>query len=299
MQILLLGGTGFLGKYLLRLLNDGEDKIFCLYRTKKEFFSNFENIHFINLHEFINTTGIKKIDYFINLCCSYKNSSIESIFLSNLFLPLHIVFKLDSDYLKKIITIGSGLPITYNTYTYSKYCLKSILLNYVSCTNKRIQLLNLNPEYFYGLDEPQNRFLSTVLTKLCSNEQLNLSEGKQIRDFIYVEDLASIIYKIIKIKSRIEYVDIPIGTGYGISIRNLVCSLKDCLGSNSVLNFGALETTNEPNSVANTTILNDLNIMPKYSIKSGLDLLINNHLNNQENRVSIDLDNKLVNFRDL
>ena len=61
------------------------------------------------------------------------------------------------------------------------------LYNFYSIQNKKT-VINIKRENFYSRDEPRDWFLPCVIEKLKHNQGINLTEGYQRCDFIYIDD---------------------------------------------------------------------------------------------------------------
>lgn len=144
---------------------------------------------------------------------------------------------------------------------------------YYSITNN-INFFNILLENFYGENEPKDRFIHYLIGKLKNNEDIDLTDGKQKRDFVYIEDVIEALNLIISSNLK-GYIDIPIGSGKAISIRELVEYIKELLNSKSNLNFGAVPSrNNEYSGIPDLSILNKIGFQPKYDFKSGIKKLL-------------------------
>ena len=72
-----------------------------------------------------------------------------------------------------------------------------------------------------------------------------------------------------------QYVQVPLGSGEGVSIRNLIEYLKTITKSSSYLGFGEIEKRrNEPDSVADKNIMKKYGVEIKYDWKKGFSNMI-------------------------
>ena len=264
MNIILVGATGYLGSKLLKKLSeDKNNNVLSLVRNPNNT-SNYVLIKDQKLYEKIN---IFKPDILIYTSCVYDNgiNNYMNILEANFIFPLELMNNIK---LKTFIYIGTSINKYTNQYSLSKNQFAEYG-KYYSLHNN-INFINILLENFYGKDEPQNRFLSTIINKLKNNEEINLTEGNQIRDFIYIEDVINGINIIIKSNLK-GYYDIPLGSGEGISIRELVEYLKTALNSKSNLNFGAISLRkNEHSGFADITKMKELGFDIKLGIKESI-----------------------------
>ena len=97
----------------------------------------------------------------------------------------------------------------------------------------------------YGPGQKKNRFLPQLIRACIKNTSFRTTKGNQWRDFIYVEDLAKIIIKILMSKKIIGTV-LNIGSGKKIQIKNVVKKLVQITNSGKPI-FGALKLSKREN----------------------------------------------------
>lgn len=129
--------------------------------------------------------------------------------------------------------------------------------------------------WLYGQYEDPNRLVSSVIRSLLTNKLAQCSDGTQIRDFLYVSDVADSLVRLLG--SEVEDA-IDIGSGIPISIRTLVESIASKLDRSDLVRFGAISSNSQeaPLVVANPARLRtELNWYPKYDLASGITETIN------------------------
>ena len=91
-KILISGGTGFIGKYIVNKLIH-EYQIILLTRNKKVETTLFsKNIEFLNLKNFLKSKDNIKVNGFIHLATNYGHNSKDSeIYCDNLIIPIKII----------------------------------------------------------------------------------------------------------------------------------------------------------------------------------------------------------------
>jgi nucleoside-diphosphate-sugar epimerase len=90
----------------------------------------------------------------------------------------------------------------------------------------------------YGPGDGAQRFLPALRRSLIAGEPIATTAGTQIRDFIHVEDVAGALAAVL-----LSPVTGPvnIGTGEGVTLRDIALELADALGADpTLLQFGAL-----------------------------------------------------------
>jgi nucleoside-diphosphate-sugar epimerase len=122
------------------------------------------------------------------------------------------------------------------------------------------------------------------MSELLVSDALNidLTDGKQIRDFIFVEDVASAIIAVLNGIDAfpIGTSNVDCGSGCPTSIKEFMLLLKRVSGANTNLNFGALElrTGESTFCVAEITKLVSLGWKPKVSLEVGLKRVVESRM---------------------
>ena len=265
MNIILVGGTGYLGNKLLKRLEKEKHNVLCI--TKKYDCSNIKNQIHINDKDLYYKINNFNTNLLIYTACTYDNgiNDYMDILESNFLFPLKLINNIKT---KTFIYIGTSINKYVNQYSFYKHQFAEYGKYYSN--NNHINFINIILENFYGKDEPKDRFLSNIINKLKNNEDINLTKGTQIRDFIYINDVIDGINIIIKSDLK-GYNDIPLGSGEGISIKELVEYLKNVLNSESKLNFGSIKfRKNEHSGFANLKKISELGFKIKFGIKESI-----------------------------
>lgn len=275
MNIILVGASGYLGNKLLIDMKNKGYNILCLIRKTTDInkINQYTNLYlYVEDKDFIKKLNDFKSDILIYSACAYERNNIkyQDILEANFLLPIKLLIELKN--LKTYIYIGTSLGKYTNTYALSKSQMAE-WGKYYSITNN-INFFNILLENFYGKNEPNDRFLHCIIKKLKNNEDIDLTDGKQKRDFVYIEDVINALNLIMESNLK-GYIDIPIGSGKAISIRELVEYIKELLNSKSNLNFGAVPSrNNEYSGISDLSILNKIGFQPKYDFKSGIKKLL-------------------------
>jgi len=89
----------------------------------------------------------------------------------------------------------------------------------------------------YGPGEPRERLLAGLITALLAGEQARVSAGTQVRDFIYVQDVARAFAAILD--SSVQGA-INVGTGFGHPIAELIELAAQSIGRPELVEWGAV-----------------------------------------------------------
>jgi len=121
----------------------------------------------------------------------------------------------------------------------------------------------------YGPGDAPRRLVPTVIRRLMLEQEIPLSKGLQIRDFIYVDDVAEAVARLLRQGAGGIF---NLGTGIGTSVRDIALRIATHFDAAHLLKFGALEERAEPPVlVADVTKLrHTLGWQPEISTELGI-----------------------------
>lgn len=126
----------------------------------------------------------------------------------------------------------------------------------------------------YGAKEHPNRLISSVIISLLQGNVAKCSHGQQIRDFIYVQDVADAFVALLE--SDVTGV-VNIGSGKPITIKDIVYKIADKIGKADLIDLGAIATNprEPPLLVADIRRLShEVGWQPQFNWDTGLDQAI-------------------------
>ena len=254
-KILITGGSGFIGTNLINYLIKKEYKIFNIDKLSEvssperfKVLKNKKNYKFYKTN-LLNKNKLKKIfyqirpDIIINLAAeSHVDRSIDdpSFFLKNnilLSVNLFEIFKNFSKTYKKSIffhistdEVFGSIPkgsckenSRYNPsspYASSKASTDLIATSFIKTYKLPIKILNLCNNF--GPYQFLEKFVPTVIFNLVKNNRAPIyGNGKNIREWIFVQDTCEAIYKIIKMQSKYTRLNI----GSNLRLNNIQLAL--------------------------------------------------------------------------
>ncbi len=124
--------------------------------------------------------------------------------------------------------------------------------------------------FLYGPHEYKERLVPSVIESLLDKQLALCSHGKQIRDYLYVEDAAEALVALLD--SELQGA-VNIASGIPLSVRDLVSTVADLLASHELIRFGArpASKSEQPLLVADVRRLTDeLGWQPACTLESGL-----------------------------
>ncbi|GHU70259.1 paratose synthase [Clostridia bacterium] len=276
-RVILTGATGYLGSNIAKKLIDNNYQLLCLLLRDAPISYLAPYIDRVDIL-YTDDLVLNKVlieyepDIIIHTACRYDRDgqALDSLLDANLIFPLRVLDAI-SNLLKPAfwINTNTALDTMLNAYSLSKHQLSEWGKFY--SLQKKVHFCNILLEQFYGIGDSGSKLFPFLLAKMKNNEPINLTEGYQHRDLIYLEDVVDAYLMLCDIKPD-GYRDVPLGTGEAPTIREVVEYLKAITGSTSQLNFGKIPYRDrEPDiSIANTEQINSLGFYCKYNWREGL-----------------------------
>ena len=279
LNVLILGGNGYLGSKVIRRLLIEDHRVVCTKRST----SNLERLEDIkdqikwipaSVDAVETAAGFEPFDYMINMACNYGRGTFlyDNVLEANIVFPLKTVNKMVEMGTKNYITIGTGLPDDFSMYSFAKKMFSEFGKFYVD--KHEINFTNVQLEMIYGPDEPKNRFLPSLIDDMLKGNDVHTTIGIQHRDIIYAEDVIDAIMLIFN-ASLNGYNDIPVGTGVAPTISEIVDYIWYETGRKSKVYKGDVPMRiGEPDCKADVSIIKSLGSWKPVEWKKGLTKMI-------------------------
>lgn len=131
--------------------------------------------------------------------------------------------------------------------------------------------------YPYGPGEHPDRISSSLIRQLHAGQRVELRTPHSVKDYIFIEDVASAICQAIESKLPGP---INVGTGEGISIEELAGRIARLLHADAGLVRHAPELSNDPSpvTVADSGRLRNIGWSPRVGLDAGLQRLVDSLL---------------------
>ncbi|OXB07586.1 NAD-dependent epimerase/dehydratase family protein [Flavobacterium pectinovorum] len=293
-NVLLTGGTGFLGSNILKRLINDNYFVIVLIRKKSDLY-RIKNVEgsfelFCIDDKLENLVGVfekYQIDTIVHTATEYgRNSLVSKILETNLIFPIKLIehgLKSGLKYFINSDTFFGKKSFNGSSYLNEYIISKKYFLDYLFNSSEELKVVNMRLEHVFGETDSDNKFVQNILNKLINNKkEILLTEGSQKRDFIYVHDAVGAYLKVIQNIDNIEnYTEFEIGTGESISINDFVRILLEMLDSKSELKFGALPTREGEimDSFADVIKLKAIGWELSYNLKTAISKMIEIEIN--------------------
>jgi nucleoside-diphosphate-sugar epimerase len=303
-RIFLTGATGFIGSHLLRRLIKEKCEVHISVRENsllnriKDVMDNC-TCHTLDLTDFKSTKNLIKklkptiIFHLAAYGAKYQQQDIYQAVDVNIKVSVNLFKSYLENKLLRFVYTGTSLEYGYkskpvserslpnpqSTYAITKFA-SVHLLSLMAKKAKQGNLVILRPFGVFGESEVNYKLFSQIINKLNKRLPLEMTEGEQIRDYIYIDDFIDACIRAAKITltnaNNVEIINI--GSGKKTSIKDIAFKIAGQLGVNKdLLRFGALPYRPDEimYSVANIKKAKKiLNWEPKTSLEKGIKSMI-------------------------
>lgn len=258
-NIIITGATSFIGINILKELKDNEYNIYAIIRPNsinKDKLNEFSNLKIIELdqREIENLKlYLKKVDICIHLAWEgtrvperYDEKIQEQNYINSVK-TFEAVIALGCD-----IFLGTGSQaeygfvndiITEETETnpnteYGKFKLKTCLELEKKALENNVRFIWGRIFSVYGEGDYENTLIMSTLRNMKKNKDVNMTEGKQYWNYIYIKDLSKIIISLIFNKKAKGIFNLA--SDDTRPLKEYILDMKNVLNSKSKINFGAI-----------------------------------------------------------
>lgn len=243
MKILISGASGYLGSQLVKSLSKCHEVVALVRSSSSKVRLQNLPIEIAYLDEegaLEKVFKMHKPEVVINTAALYgrKGESMSALLEANIDFPIKLLAMANQFNSKAFINTGTSLPDNVSPYALTKNTfVKLAEFN----KGKELKFINVALEHFYGGGDDENKFITFVINQCIANEELKLTAGTQLRDFIYIDDVLSAYDAILINLNQIQgFETIPVGSGEVKTVRSIVEVIHKETKSLSELEFGAV-----------------------------------------------------------
>lgn len=278
-SIYIFGGSGFIGKNLVKALSDNYKLVIFDQYIDETFFCNFPTVKTCKLNCVTDLVPaeFESPNYIINLASIVTAERDLSLFNplidSNLKILLNIFERYKSDdHLKLMIQFGSseeygseGAPFkeTMREQPSSPYALiKQLTTNTAMMLyhNYNFPIMVVRPGNLYGPGQHPSKFIPHVIHCLKNNLPLEVTKCEQKRDFIHINEFVRYISLILLNWKKCVGEIVNVSSGKSISLKSIIEKYRKEFNSTSEIKYGALpyRENESMNSYCDITKLNKI-----------------------------------------
>lgn len=155
-------------------------------------------------------------------------------------------------------SLDEGAPIELNPsyLEYARHKLREEQCVERLGTLTGVSWIHLRLFYIFGRYERPSRLLPHLVRELALGRPVDLSLGKQVRDYTDVDEVAGAYRDSLAAPEKASRRIYHIGSGRGISVRDFARTVAEVVGRPELLRFGAVRTPDEghPSIVANPAL---------------------------------------------
>ena len=249
-RILIVGGTGFIGYHLAKKCLKLKWEVTSISTKFPKKIRKLENVKYLLLDISKNKDIANKLsynyDYVVNLAGYVDHSHNIKTMRSHYNGCKNLALYFLNSKIKKFVQIGSSIEYgrvnspqvennknnqrTYSVYGKAKLLSTKFLQNLYK--EKKFPAIVIRLYLVYGPYQDINRIIPITIQNSIENKKFNCSNGKQLRDFIYVDDVISAIIIILKKNEKnILGEIINIGSGKPVSVKSVILKICKLVGS--------------------------------------------------------------------
>ncbi|MGK0325088.1 MAG: UDP-glucose 4-epimerase [Polaribacter sp.] len=291
-KILVVGGNGYLGKFLVKVLRENEADIFVISRNCEQSNSQF-TVDITNFDETYKVIQKIKPDIVYHLAANISRNRdftiYEEMATVNVQGTLNILKSLEGIDAHFIFTSSSEIygnnaspfhenqiPKPVSPYSLTKINAEMLVQTY--STNQSKKFTNLRVFNFYGENMPEGFFIPQMIQSLKKGEDFLMTKGEQVRDFLYVGDVVKAL--VLTAKNSNSYGEtMNVCSGKGTKLSQLAAAVNTVMKTKAKIVLGAIPyRDNEVWEMIgdNSKIKKITDFEPKISIDKGIEIVINN-----------------------
>lgn len=305
MRILITGATGFVGKHLMPRLIKQHYENAILVRDVEKAQNLFDDKVDIIQYDKNNFEHIDKICQFnpevvIHLATYYTIADdikeIQKLLEANIEFATHLCSALEKCNINIFVNTGSfyeyydGDGKIKPAYLYSSMKVAARHIIEYFGNKHKYKVLHIVPYSVYGENGTVKKIFDYIVDATISGEYIEMTQGRQVLDFIHVEDVADFYCTLIEKENLIHspISEYHLGTGRGTSIRELANIVETILGKKADIGWGKrpYRSRDIMHAVAPVSRLKqDFDWEAKISVSEGMRRLVNSGIKDKPTEI--------------
>lgn len=242
-KILLTGGSGFIGRHCGPLLDKAGYEIIS---------PRHSNYDLLNFNDIKTLTTKVKASHLLHFAwdvtpANYWNNMNNYDWL---IASMELIKQFHNNGGERVVTAGTcaeydwsvnGIYDEYNTplNPFSRYgqCKKLLYEFLQSYAKDNLSYAHGRIFYLYGPHEHPTRLIPSAIKAFLNNQEFNTSPGEQIRDYMYVEDVAAAFVKLLD--SNVQGA-VNIASGTAIPLKEILYITQDLIRKRDLIKLGTL-----------------------------------------------------------
>ena len=296
-NILIVGGTGFLGYHFAKKCIEKKFQVTIISINKpkkKRYLSKAKYLTCdISKKKNIDKLKLKNFNYIVNFGGYVNHNEKTKTYYSHYIGCKNLAEYFLDKKIKKFIQIGSCVEygdlkspqiekkINFNVKIKSIYGQSKLLASkFLNALHKNhgFPCVILRPYLVYGPKQEINRLIPITINSCLLNKSFECSEGKQMRDFLYIDDFINAVNKTLK-ASNVIGKSFNVGYGKPYRVRKIIEIIRNKIKLGTP-RYGKVKMRKDeilklyPDISFTKKILN---WVPKISIEKGINLTIDDY----------------------
>ena len=290
-KILLIGGTGFIGTYLINFLKNKNYNIFCISRQKTNI-KKTDKVKYFKI-DVTKKKEIKKINFEVDIVINLIdvdgdfNSKTSKKYFKYEKSSINLINFFSKRNTKKFIQIGSAaeygpLPLPHkeslmckpiSLYGKTKLNVTRFLMK--KTKNSKMNGIVLRIFQTYGKNQNFDKIIPYIVKSIKNNKRFKITSKNSTRDFCYIDDVIRAIFLVMKNKN-VKNLIMNIGSGKSTSINELVNILKKKMNKGRPIFVKKKNENNILHSQADINFIKKkLGWKPRIKLNQGLKRILN------------------------
>ena len=245
-KIIIIGGSGFIGTNILKKIDKKKNHIFSTFFKNKEYYKingvkyfkgNLKNLNFCR--EITKSMDIVIMSAAVSSGAMVMQKNPLFHVDDNIIMNLNILKASSENNVKKFIFISSNTvyPVSIKAMTekdvdyslFDKYFnvgwMKIFSEKICQMYKNKINILIIRPGNIFGpndkFDLVRSKVIPSLIRKFETKKTVEIwGDGKDVKDFIYVDDFVSIVLKLIN--KPFKFMILNVASGQSISLKKII-----------------------------------------------------------------------------